>query len=84
MTVKIKRNFPGDYSVGPKSDPDRWSVEKLDDHPRTKWRVLRFGTGDNKEVIEQVYTFDTYAEARDHALMEAGVTELAEVIPDKS
>lgn len=69
---KVKRINPGFYSVG-----DNWYVETNDsDRPGAKkWIVRRFKP--NSDILDQEYGFDSYAEARDHALMEASVTWLS-------
>ena len=56
----LTRIHAGFYAVG-----DNWYVERI---TRGKWQVKRFK--ENSEIVEKTYDFDSYAEARDHAIME--------------
>lgn len=70
---KIHRICKGEYEVKP-----LWAVSKDDD--RGDWMVIRF-VSETSDEVDELYRFSTYAEARDHALMEANIIWLGEVWP---
>jgi len=66
IDMKTKRIAPGFYSIG------KLHIVEKDD---SGWRVLRF-PDEKSSQPEEIYQFDYYADARDHAIMEASIMEL--------
>ena len=76
----LKRIQAGYYTVGTKSDPDRWVIEERYGQywgkaslKKGKWMVIRFGKGDQKDIREKTYYFHWYRDARDHAMVECAI-----------
>lgn len=66
---RIKRHGAGHYTVDP-----LWSITK---EGKGDWRVLRW-KGEKSNELEKEYRFESYRQARDHALMEADVMAFIE------